>query len=215
MFPFRHSLPSLQAADQLKQCLSTAQDADPVVKELAVTAERCFDRSEDKERCDEMAGKCSWTAADEKTSTPQYCGVAPLHVMMTLIGPDGIGKIAAAAMLCGGVPPSKEQCEVSRSCSWNADKNKCGVDAAGALADAIKSTAAKAYLNLISRCGKGSSDPSSCAAAGGTSIDCVYGPAAGSTNFIPKEYGGDGGDGAGGWMEPSASASSSPSTSTT
>jgi hypothetical protein len=34
----------------------------------------------------------------------------------------------------------------------------------------------------------------------------MYGPAAGSTNFIPKEYGGDGGDGAGGWMEPSAAA---------
>ena len=70
---------------------------------------------------------------------------------------------------------------------------------AGALADSIKSTTAAAYLDLISRCGKGSSDASACGAVGGTVIDCMYGPSAGSTNFIPKAYGGDGGNGAGGW----------------
>lgn len=32
----------------------------------------------------------------------------------------------------------------------------------------------------------------------------IYAP--GSTNFIPKEFNGDGGDGAGGWMEPTSSA---------
>ena len=61
---------AIWAADQLKQCLATAQNADPVVKELATTAERCLDRSSSKEQCGEMAGKCTWTAADDASAGP-------------------------------------------------------------------------------------------------------------------------------------------------
>lgn len=145
------------AADQLKQCLSTAQNADPVVKDLATTAERCFDRSSSKEKCDEMPGKCTWTAADDASNTPQYCGVAPLHVIMTLLGTEGFAKIVAAEFLCGA-PTSQEQCDANPACAWNDDGGgKCGVSVAGALADSIKSTTAKTYLSLISRRGGGGS----------------------------------------------------------
>lgn len=141
------------AADQLKQCLSTAQNADPVVKDLATTAERCFDRSSSREKCDEMQDKCTWTAADDASNTPQYCGVAPLHVILTLLGKKGFAKIVAAEFLCGA-PPSQEQCDANPSCAWNDDGGgKCGVSVAGALADSIKSTTAQTYLSLISRRG--------------------------------------------------------------
>ena len=106
------------AADQLKQCLATAQNADPVVRELATTAERCLDRSESRARCNEMSSKCTFTSANDVSHTPQYCGVAPLHVMITLLGGDGLAKVAIAATLCG-TQHTQQPCDAVPSCARN------------------------------------------------------------------------------------------------
>lgn len=186
------------AGDQLKQCLDAARNADPVVKDLAVTAERCLDRSSSREACEEDAQKCVWTPGDLSEGMPAYCGVAPMHIVMELVGPGGFATILTAGILCELVK-EQGQCDAETKCRWVSDGSKCAVDAVGVLAESTRSTTAKAYLGQLAVCAKGAKDAASCAAAGTTAIDCVYGPADGSTNVIPKEYGGDGGDGGGGW----------------
>ena len=111
--------------------------------------------------------------------------------------------MATAGALCG-MSASQPQCDAVPSCGWSDHGAKCGVNLVGALAGSIKSTTANAYLSLVVKCGKGDRDAAACAAAGGDDapLNCLYGPAAGSTNFIPKEFGGDGGDGGGGFLQP-------------
>lgn len=183
---------------ELQGCLSgDGAAADPLVQELLDVSVNCLDKSTDKGQCDGMGSRCHWTDSLAE-GVPSFCGPNPMHAAQTLVGIDGLVKILTAVTECPK-NPDRQSCDTAGAigCEWIGDQ--CAVSFVKTLKESVKSPAVVEYLTLLERCRGGKEGEAECAAAGDTTVSCVYGPKRASTNIIPEEYGGDGGDGQGGW----------------
>jgi hypothetical protein len=184
---------------ELQGCLSgDGAGADPLVQELLDVSVNCIDKSTNKDACDGMKGRCQWTdsLAD---GVPSFCGPNPLHAAQALLGIDGLVKVAMAVSEC---PKKTDEgsCDAggdSLGCDWI--DGTCAVSIVKTLKESLKSPSVVEYFTLLEQCGNGEEGKAQCAAAGDTTVSCIYGPKRLSTNIVPTQYGGDGGDGQGGW----------------
>lgn len=183
---------------ELQGCLSgDGAAADPLVRELLDASVDCLDKSTDEGACDGTGGRCQWTDSLAE-GVPSFCGPNPVHAAQALVGLDGLAKILTAWSECPKKPDS-QSCDAGSAtgCEWIG--GRCAVSIVKTLKESVKSPAVVEYLTLLERCGGGKEGEAECAAAGDTTVSCVYGPKRASTNIIPEQYGGDGGDGQGGW----------------
>ena len=90
--------------------------------------------------------------------------------------------------------------EDSSSSSSSSSSGSCSANVPHVLLDAVTSPAVKAYLERVERCAAGRAGASACASVDPAGRFCAWGKKRSSTNIVPEEYGGDGGDGSGGWV---------------
>lgn len=190
-----------------EKCLGNIHDVDSTVWGLIQTTAQCVAHTTSGKAAQSCRSdrKCAWTEVDSNGNTlnQPYCAPDPLPLVLGALGGAGIGALVEATTTCG-VISLETPCGSNQNCAWrNSDENNsnensgtCGIDAARVLQNAITSPALKAYLERVGTCSAADSSSETCHFVSG----CVFGKRSTSTNIIPRQYGGDGGDGTGGWV---------------
>jgi len=217
--------PSLSwAAKIAERCVAEVASEDTIVAALLATATQCVAHTAEGDaqtRC-ENDEPCAWTFGDAD-SVPGYCAPDPVIAAVTALGASNVRTLMAAKTTCEAMR-LETPCISDLNCEWRgvasaADHNatasaagSCAPDVAHVLRDAVASPALEAYLARIGHCagsralrGGGVSSRADELAADCVSkknAGCAWGLKRTSTNIIPETFGGDRGDGSGGWVRP-------------
>jgi hypothetical protein len=182
----------------LQKCVDNVHDVDPTVVGLIQVTAQCVAHtyvSNPEQSCKSDA-KCKYSTEDFQGNTLDKPVCAPdlLATAVSVLGASGIAALLDAQLSCGA-QGLETPCVANAKCAWQSVSDKCATNAARVLENALSSPALEAYLSRVATCGDAAGSFAACRSVDG----CLWGKKATSTNLIPKQYHGDGGDGSGGW----------------
>ena len=185
--------------DKIRRCvLGRGSDVDPAVTAIASLAAECLARSTSSDACAAHTdGRCAWFDPSSGVDAA-FCAPDPIRVASEILGAPALAALAIAQSACVA-ETDPGACDAAAQCAWNDADSQCAADPIGTLRESARSTTARAFLEAVDECRRGADSEDACADVGNDALGCVWGRKSASTNIVPEQYGGDGGDGTGGW----------------